>query len=606
MIAGTATRPTAAGGPHGPGSGCGRDGAGGGAAPSGRARDIASLALAVLAVSLAIVHQARTALDVFDMSSFMDVGWRMACGQRLYADVQYYAGPVHPYMNAIAFRLFGFTGTALVAHVLAVDAVVMVLTFFVARRRLPLPESVVLSALSGIAFYGIIAHPWYDQSASVFLVIAAALVALTSPLPAGGVALAVGLAAGLCCALSLGAKHNIGLAGTAVLTLSLGLSARWRPARAALAIGLGAGLWALSFLVPDRIAFVEQVASFLVAHESDDHPRTILRPARRLLDGTRLFGILGLTPQGPLLVAAALLALVAPLPFRRAHAVELALALGLVAIMIFAAWTGTMRAQANFPLLGLAVTLVMSLDAARPGPRPAWRRGVLLAVLVALVAVAARAMAANAVWQWKAENIAGDHALALPGFEGWRCAREIGEPMEQAVAELSRRTRPDESLLVLPDCTMIYGLLGRPGFPGAPFTLDRGVTPPTRRLIGAFASAVRTAPPVWLLLHRRTEPDFLATEPMLEWIGIAGLVRERYLPVWDNGRFVLLRLDNRRGNAGRITPRRSAAGGGEAPHPRPAQGACDQPPATRSRARTLGTPGHPSGPSAASPRGACA
>ena len=106
--------------------------------PTGPLRPALLLTLAIVLVASAICHRAMSVFNFFDMSAFMDAGWRIVCGQRIYADFFFNTGPVHPYLMAAFFAVFGFTKWAILAHLALVTAVVMVTVFLLARRHLDL------------------------------------------------------------------------------------------------------------------------------------------------------------------------------------------------------------------------------------------------------------------------------------------------------------------------------------------------------------------------------------------------------------------------------------------------------------------------------------
>src|SRR5258705_2739607 len=59
-----------------------------------------------------------------DFGRELYVAWRLANGQRLYADLAYFNGPLSPYVNGLWFRLFGASLRTLVAANIVVLALV--------------------------------------------------------------------------------------------------------------------------------------------------------------------------------------------------------------------------------------------------------------------------------------------------------------------------------------------------------------------------------------------------------------------------------------------------------------------------------------------------
>jgi len=126
----------------------------------------AALLLLMLFVNATVLgRNAFRGFNFFDMGSFLDASWRVFCGQAPYADFIFITGPVHLWMNAFFFVLFGFGKTAVLAHLVAVHSIVILCTFFIAARFAPPWTAILAAALSTVCFYWPVSHPWYDQSA---------------------------------------------------------------------------------------------------------------------------------------------------------------------------------------------------------------------------------------------------------------------------------------------------------------------------------------------------------------------------------------------------------------------------------------------------------
>jgi hypothetical protein len=66
---------------------------------------------------------------IVDFGRELYVAWRLAAGQRLYADLAYFNGPLSPYVNGLWFRLFGASLRTLVTANIVVLALVTVLFY---------------------------------------------------------------------------------------------------------------------------------------------------------------------------------------------------------------------------------------------------------------------------------------------------------------------------------------------------------------------------------------------------------------------------------------------------------------------------------------------
>src|SRR5205807_1165333 len=141
---------------------------------------------------------------------------------------------------------------------------------------------------------------------------------------------------------------------------------------------------------------------------------------------------------------------------------------GLVAISLFSTWTGSMIITANIPLLGPELIYLSSLAAKLPRNAPQRVR----AAIAALVAAAALWMSYGAwknsqtlmAWMWRGpaggSNGMSAYAMRNEPLRGWRCYEAIGAGLDKTLEYLRDHVPPADSLFVLPDATVIYGLSG--------------------------------------------------------------------------------------------------------------------------------------------------
>ncbi len=222
---------------------------------------------AVVAVALPLLGGALSLLvswqrwinPLIDSGREMDVPWRLCQGERLYRDVTYYYGPLGPWLNALALRLFGNSWTVLQAVCLLLSAAILLLLYrllrqagasrFAAVAGPALAAAMCMGAPNGGAFI-------FPYSSAGLLALAGALLALClaglapRPLPQAGAALGL--------AVALASRIEVGIPVAAALLLC---GARARPLRETLrshlrvvALGggaatavYGAALWGLSW-----------------------------------------------------------------------------------------------------------------------------------------------------------------------------------------------------------------------------------------------------------------------------------------------------------------------------------------------------------------------
>ncbi len=479
---------------------------------------VALLAL-ILATSVALMVTARLQFDWFDMSAFLDAGWRTAGGQQPYVDFFYIAQPVHLWMHALFFRLFGFNQYAVLAHLLAVHIAFSFLLAYWARRRLASLPAFLVTTAGVVAFSGPVAHPWYDLTATLWFL--AGLVALDAgrggrpdqggtSTPRRGRALAL-VASGFLASLSFFTKANIGLGAF----LALGGQVLFLSPRARSVGGFAAGalLCAAAVLLSlvDPMEFIRQA---FFAYPSSGRLGNLLL----------LYDVLTVLP----FTWCALLVLGASLAGGRAWCRDHVLAgveVALVAVAgIFGAFTGSLGIESKGAFAGPMLVVAWSLVSELPAPR---RRVFTLVAALLTTAVLGQSLFASwppHAWLWRPTSHESTYAMRHESFRGWRTAATFGPGIDRAAAFLEANVPRDEPLLILPDATALYGMTGRQGYRGAPFLFHIRQVPPPGRDLEAFRSRVGTSPPKWILLHRQEEIPWAHTEATLQWLGLEPLL----------------------------------------------------------------------------------
>lgn len=438
------------------------------------------------------------------MSAFMDAGYRVYRGQEPYIDFYYIAGPVHLYMHAFFYFLFGFNKTAILAHLLSVSALMTVTTFFIARKHLDGPKVLLVTALTSVAFYGPIAHPWYDQNAAVWIAIALLMWETRRAAFACGVLISI----------SFMTKANFGVAAGAlflVLTALERMSLRYL-------LGVGVGMGAILATLRAPIEFFDQT---LFAY----NPTALIKwdyLARVIFQSVYFY----------LFLIAVFFFMAGARDFKKGF-----LLTGLLAISIFTTFTGSMTPEANLVFLGLDCLYLLSLAGEL-------RRKAFLAAAFAITFAsffhAMRASVFPAVWYWNSSN-EPNYSMTSKPLRGWRANRTAGEGVDQAVFAIKANVPPEESLFILPDATVIYGLTDREPYAPAPFIFHLKRMPPEGRLLDSFREHFLSHPPDWILLRDQHHLVFNDTDLLLEWLGIKERIAQKYEERWRSGTFRLLR-----------------------------------------------------------------
>jgi 4-amino-4-deoxy-L-arabinose transferase-like glycosyltransferase len=186
--------------------------------------------LPLLAGGAALAVSWERWIDPFvDSGREMDVPWRLALGERLYRDITYYYGPLGPWLNALALRLFGHRWLVLEGICLLLAIAILALVYQLARQAgsrwsaiaaVTLSAAFCLGAPKGGAFI-------FPYSSSCLLALGGGLLALWAAcLQRRRPALTALAAAGL--AVALAARLEVGAAAAVTLLLAGGRS---RPRR---------------------------------------------------------------------------------------------------------------------------------------------------------------------------------------------------------------------------------------------------------------------------------------------------------------------------------------------------------------------------------------
>lgn len=507
-----------------------------------RVTEWVALGLLLCANAIFLNWNAFRGYNFFDMSAFLDASWRVFCGQKPYVDFSYTSGPLHLYMNAFFFWLFGFGKTAILAHLVSVHSIVIVLTYVLARRRCPVIPSVIVALLTTACFYWPISHPWYDQSAHFWGILGVVVLAMIVPIRSPKAAFLTGLGAGAAAVFSFMCKTNIGAAYGLVFLVVLLVSEERVRALAGFALGAAAALLVtVVFFMGSLLRYVDQA---IVAYGSAS------------LNRFSFFTLGHMWLLNEHWVPAAIVGLnfLAPESRRKEHTALRVLFFGVTMVSIFSSVTGSMSYLANVPLWGLEMALGLSvLYAMFAAARDKFRRWVhgiaifaLLAVSLLWIRAAVSLGMGLTTWTYLGIDPIGNYALRSEPMRGWMCRKERGEALDQAVEYVKSHIPPEDSLLVLGDLQILYALTGRQSFRGVPFIFGTAAgfeMPSLPRLRRQVRENVLANPPRWVLLLEG--PPELETDVFIQdldlFFGWREEFRTRYDRVTQWGRYVLLK-----------------------------------------------------------------
>ena len=360
-------------------------------------RALAPLTIAAAAAVMAGLTWGTWPDAMFDYGTHLYVPWRITAGQRLYADVAYFYGPLSSYADAGLFRLFGVGLWTLVWADLAVLAGVLAVVQRLAGTAAAL---VVVGVFAFGRYVGIGNYNW---------------ACAYCPEVTHGVALGLAAVAAMAAHAKGGRRRWLAVAGVAV-----GLCLLTKPevsAAAVVAVAVGVALGAPAVRPVVRLAWVTVpaaavlvVAFALLATQGGlaTAVRGVFGPwawvADRRVSGLAFYrqGMGTDDVAGNLAwLAVSLAATAVPVASaclaatRRGRLAGLGLAVVAMAVLAYE-WPWALAAARPWPVL-VAAVLAVSVERVRRGPvedRPAWASRATLATL-ALVLLAKMALAAR-------------------------------------------------------------------------------------------------------------------------------------------------------------------------------------------------------------------
>lgn len=202
-------------------------------------KKVAAVLLPVLAAvaSLAVSWQ-RWINPFVDSGRELDVPWRLAQGERLYRDITYYYGPLGPWVNALALRLFGNRWLVLETVCGALSVLIFWLLFRITRRAGSLLSATVAVTLAaalcmGAPRGGAFIFPY--SSSSLFALAGCLLAIAAAGEPRRRWLIAIGVA------IALASRVEVGAAACGIVLLAALRSRDRREARVEAAmVALGA------------------------------------------------------------------------------------------------------------------------------------------------------------------------------------------------------------------------------------------------------------------------------------------------------------------------------------------------------------------------------
>ncbi len=468
----------------------------------------------------------------YDMGVFLDASWRVTIGQKPHIDFYFISGPLHLYMNAFFFKLFGFGKTALVSHLVVASTLAILATYWAARGKMPWTARFLVTTLTMVSFYWPVSHPWYNQSAQLWGLLAAALWMRTIPFQNSRRAFWISALGGALAMISFMTKTNIGFAFLFAFFVMLLFSPQRN--RAILGYFLGAilalGIITILF-IPDFKLFFEQ--SFL-EYGIGQRGRLLilLNPsywAQNYYWPIVLFTVLG-----------------AFFCFKN-NKERVVLFAGFWLIAVISIFTSSLfNLKGEFPLIGIYAALGFILLYDATPANSSWLKNLnhfskaaLTAVCFLLIFVCVQQ---SVVFGWWRNPEWYNYPLHAAPLRGLRSDQTHIRTLDGLV-EFFEKVPKNETLLILTDMQVLYPLTGMEPYRGVPIGFVVDLIPPPGKPLDALKKRLREDPPVWIVTHKR----FTQAKELLEIVHYLGFTKQletNYIFAKEIGTCVVLRRND--------------------------------------------------------------
>ncbi len=446
----------------------------------------------------------------------LDGGWRILNGQRPHSDFICFTGPVHLYIYALFFKIFGFGKTAVFACLIAGSSLAMALIFWMTRRAIPPGVSLLVTALTMTSFYWPVSHPWHNQTAMLWGISALSLYVRCMNFLTPKIAVRVAFACGALITLTFMTKTNEGLIYGALFPALFAFSAYRRQLLAGYLTGGLISLAAAFIIIGcSPLAFFEQITVY---------GRQMAGPRlSRLMLITNWFANYYWIPFTIVLLNV--------WPFRQKYRELFVLFVGMMLISVYSLYSSDILRQANTFMWGIfmaaAYLIFYKIKGGLTTPRQKrifriseW---FLAAVCVVLIALSVKYGFELKVWTYTGKNPAGTYALKAKPFEGWLFDEPRGKILDQIVDFINTNIPEKDSILVVTDMQILYALTGRPSYPGIPIqAFQKDEMPAPGAQLQQVQKTITARPPDWIIL----DIGNLINE--VPYLGLSEAMRTRY------------------------------------------------------------------------------
>ena len=493
--------------------------------------------LLILLVNAWFLHSAVLwQFDPNDYGGFMDVTWRIYCGQKPYVDFIYHTQPLFIYTMTFFAWVFGFGRHSIFAHIVFTSSAMTLLTFLITRKRLPVYGSLLMTALTAAGYHWHYPFPSFTHDGFLWGTFGLVALWLAGPLEDKKIAVRTGLVCGLSAVLCFMTKSNIGVLYGA---LFFGMLVSGRQKARAAAGFIGGALAGLALTLPlthDLKLFLFQTRVY-VSTQTDRLINLLILPF--------WLGNFYWVPLAAVFWAAN--------DFTKTVRRELCIFAGAFGVFVFTYITSSFVPLAHIPMMGIFIGLgwmILLKLGEIPGP-PARRVPIARAILIvtALLQMFQTASYGIAIAGGKHPNpaLAVGYELKAEALRGWHVPEAWGKSLDAIYEFLNLHSRPEESLLVLTNMQSLYALTKRESLRGIGFQFVLNDMPAPGKQTEEVRRVIMDHAPVWIVTHREKTThkindliDYLGLEDFIfahydlinTW-GAYGLLRKKGLPLED-------------------------------------------------------------------------
>ncbi|HOW35316.1 MAG TPA: glycosyltransferase family 39 protein [Candidatus Omnitrophota bacterium] len=478
--------------------------------------------IAVFIANAAFLHyNAFRCFNFYDMCFPIDGGWRILSGQRPYVDFILFTGPIHFYLHALFIKIFGVGKTAILAYLVVSHSAVIATVFLFLRKAVPFAMTAVGTLLTMTSFYWPVSHPWHDQTAHVWSILAIGVLLNRMPFKNNKVAFRVGFFAGAMAAFSFMTKTNLGMVYAAFFAAVL-LSGNCRRASIfGLGTGFAAAAGAVLVLIGSPQEYFRQIVLFGSAKAQERLPG-LLSPHNWLINYYWIFPILVL----PNFVFK-----------NRIPKSRIVLFLGVVFAGILSVLTGDMVTTANTALWGIvwgvAAVVIEPGGFQNRAAAVIYRlsRAGLMVFAIFLIAQSVHSGLELKAWT-RLDHRTGDYTYPLKTkqLQGWKCIPREGIALDELVEFFNRQVSKDDAVLIITEMQILPALTGIKSYKHVPvISFHKGITPVPGMQLDQVRKAICKDLPDWIVC------DFIAVRDIIPYLGLLEVFWGLYEPEKELG-----------------------------------------------------------------------